>query len=596
MMIPKYFYYLLIFAAMNAVASGAYSKTGPPYQRIAFTKQKGAGQLTTNAIQIFQRLVKERSKTDLFGSGPGNPLGITLNVIKNTLPTGGYKIENTATGHIRITAGDESGLLYGIGKLLHTSFVDSLGFSPGAWHGTSVPDKPVRGMYFSTHNHNFYQDAPIDEVKNYVEELAMWGINGLEVWFDMHNYNGIEDPDAQAMLDRLSIILKAGKAVGMKSCIIMIGNEGYNSSPVALRANPNTKRGHYHVELCPSLPAGRALILKQVNEELDAFILRNAPIDKIMLWPYDEGGCACNLCTPWGANGYLKITKEISAIIKKRLPKVNITLSTWLFDYGTEQGEWKGLAQAFKNENPWVNHILADSHGTFPEYLLKNPVPGNLPLLNFPEISMWGAWPWGIYGATPLPNRFQGLWNSVSEKVIGGYPYSEGIYEDINKVIFSQFYWDRKKTAEQTLKEYVAFEYSPEYISEVLEAIHILEKNHGMSTAKWAMVPGAPKAIVFPEQDAGAERAYHLLKEVDKRLPQNRKKAWRWRILLLRAMLDYEIRQQKGVPNAAVEAGFQEILQIFHVEKGDVRVRPPVNYGERYPIRKTANGPTSEKN
>jgi hypothetical protein len=43
--------------------------------------------------------------------------------------------------------------------------------------------------------------------------------------------------------------------------------------------------------------------------------------------------------------------------------------------------------------------ILADGHNNyFPKYLLDHGVPGNLPLLNFPEISMFGRSPWGGVG------------------------------------------------------------------------------------------------------------------------------------------------------------------------------------------------------
>lgn len=51
---------------------------------------------------------------------------------------------------------------------------------------------------------------------------------------------------------------------------------------------------------------------------------------------------------------------------------------------------------------------------------------GGLPLLNFPEISMWGRGPWGGWGANPLPSRFEGLWQQTKGFVLGGMPYSEG--------------------------------------------------------------------------------------------------------------------------------------------------------------------------
>ena len=98
-------------------------------------------------------------------------------------------------------------------------------------------------------------------------------------------------------------------------------------------------------------------------------------------------------------------------------------------------------------------------------------VPGQLPLLNFPEISMWGQNPWGGYGANPLPGRLQRLWNQTQHKLAGGFPYSEGIYEDINKVICSQLYWDGYRPTLDAVKDYIAFEFSPDVVDTVAQAI-----------------------------------------------------------------------------------------------------------------------------
>jgi hypothetical protein len=392
----------------------------------------------------------------------------------------------------------------------------------------------------------------------------------------MHGFEGIDDPRAVAMLDRLSSILRAGKDAGMKITLCMLANEGYNSSPKELRALPPKQirlRGCYGVEICPSQPGGTELILKQVNEELNAFKCRGTVVDYIVLWPYDQGGCGCDRCTPWGSNGYLKLSGKITELARKKIPGIRIILSTWLFDCVEDEGEWSGVAKAFSEEQPWVDYIQADSHERFPRYLMQNSVPGNLPLLIFPEISMWESWPWGGFGANPLLQRFQRLWDEVKDKVAGGAPYSEGIFEDINKIIYSQFYWTRDKSALQTVREYVAFEFSQEHADAIVQAICILESNHGL---KAAYKPGNPVKINVPTVDHGAKKAYELLKSADQDLSDKAKKGWRWRILLLRAMLDYELRLTRGVPNEAAEAGFRELYLMYHAEKADPSVRPPV--------------------
>jgi hypothetical protein len=97
---------------------------------------------------------------------------------------------------------------------------------------------------------------------------------------------------------------------------------------------------------------------------------------------------------------------------------------------------------------------------------------GGKQLLNFPEISMWGRSPWGGWGANPMPTRFQALWDETEGKVVGGMPYSEGIYEDMNMVVAQQHYWDSAANANATLREYVGFEFSqkPQDIADIMQA------------------------------------------------------------------------------------------------------------------------------
>lgn len=555
------------------------------YQRVHIDMPKEEGALLGKSVEIFSRMLKERAGKDLF-QGKGETLTIKLVIDSGRFAGEGYNIKTIQEDVVQVTGSDENGLLYGLGKLLHTSSFKDSSFVLGRWEGTSAPEKLVRGIYLATHFNNFYQSAPIDEVVKYIEELALWGYNSLQVWFDMHHYTGIDDIEAQKMQERLAALLIAGKSVGMKTGLTMLANEGYKTSPQNLRAERISFTDFYGVEICPSTAGGTELILAQADECLDAFVKLGVDIDRVWLWPYDQGGCACSECTPWGGNGFLKITKRLSALIRHKMPQTEIVLSTWLFDFKEQdKGEWRGLAEAFDKEKPWVDYIMADSHTDYPQYLIKNKPPGGLPLLNFPEISMWGNFPWGAYGANPLPDRFQKLWDTVSDKLAGGFPYSEGVFEDANKIIYSQFYWDSSISAKQSLKEYISFEFSSEHADDILTAIEIMEKNYGMSTYQWARVPDAKKIVEISREDFGAEEAYLILKQVDTKLSKSVKKSWRWRLLLLRSLLDFELRQTGGVPNETINNTFQELCDIQYLNKAHFYIKPPINFGADYPLK-----------
>jgi hypothetical protein len=418
-----------------------------------------------------------------------------------------------------------------------------------------------------------------------MEDLALWGVNTLAFIFPFIDLDGWEDPQAKLSLDRMISIARLAKSTGLRTCLLTAPNSQFRGTPFELRGvplpDPLGRRGNTGANLCPSLPAARRLIL----ENHQRLFVRQAEVglDLIGFWPYDEGGCACPNCAPWGANGFLSISQDLMRLARQYFPHIQSVLSTWTFDTPPE-GEWDGLARYLVEGNDWVDFILADAHENFPPYPLEKGVPGNLPLLNFPEISMWGLYPWGGFGATPQPVRFQRLWDSVKGNLAGGFPYSEGIFEDINKAIYTQFYWDPNRHALDTLNEYIAYEYSPEVAQEVQTMVVLIESNQKRAALEgWA--------------DLGeAQQAFALARQVDARLPGWAKTSWRWRTLYLRALLDnerYQAAVAAGLPlhpatdwgallhdSPTAQEAFRELIRIYHFPDSSedgfhARVRPP---------------------
>ncbi len=471
-------------------------------------------------------------------------------------------------GTVRIAGGTPRGLLYGIGKFLRTSGYGE-GFLPSSWTGVSTPQGTLRGMYFATHFHNWHQQASDAEVSRYLEDLALWGINAVMVAFPMINLQGWDDPQMEAALAMMKRYARAAHALGLQFTT-GLGNTMFIGTPDHLRAtplpDPTRRRGNSGHPVCPSLAEGHAYILDNTRRLFEN--LADVGLDIVCFWPYDEGGCACAKCVPWGCNGYLRLSRDLTLLGREYFPKLKTVLSTWMFDTPPE-GEWQGLADALAKDPGWVDYILADSHEDFPRYPLDHGVPGGLPLLNFPEISMWGNSPWGGFGANPLPARVQRLWDQVKHVVTGGFPYSEGIYEDMNKAVVAQFYWDRDRAAADTLREYMAYEFGPGVEDQVLEIIGLLESAAGNSYRKEPVDPEA------------ARRACAAAEAVEARLPDWGKRNWRWELLRLRTVLDRERFGGDGLESPAAEAALLRLMELYHcqMETDDPyhhRVRPPL--------------------
>jgi hypothetical protein len=199
-------------------------------------------------------------------------------------------------------------------------------------------------------------------------------------------------------------------------------------------------------------------------------------IDYLLTWPYDEGGCGCATCSPWGARGYGDLLLALREEVMKYYPGVKFVVSTWLFDMPDDQREYEGFYQRLQGDLAWIDYIMVDNVHEFPRYPLEHEVIK--PIVNFPEISMWKLWPWGGRGANPVPARFHRLWNETKHILSGGMPYSEGMFEDISKVQCVAYYWDADREYQDILKEYANYEFGSEYAEDVLWIMEALGDCH----------------------------------------------------------------------------------------------------------------------
>lgn len=519
-----------------------------------------------------------------------NEIRIYLAIVPG-IKTDGFMIEDAKQG-IRIASSSERGLLYGIGKFLRTAHYFEGEFQPGEWRGVSSPDKSLRGIYFATHFHNYYHEAPLEEISDYIESLALWGFNTVMVWYDMHHFSSIDDPEAQAMLSRLEHILSSARRLGLSTALAMLGNEGYDGSPENLRADWTKQDGylqglgsHYHVELCPNKEGAMEQLLGWKSEVIER--LQHVGIDYFVFGPYDQGGCTCHACRPWGGNGYIKVCKAAAKIIRERCPRAKIVLSTWLFEYFIK-GEWEGLSAAMEEDSSWVDMIMWDFNTTaglgtafrFDEYIRKHGVPGGLPLVGFPEISMFATHPYGGWGANPQPDYLQSIWDQAGDLYCGGFPYSEGIYEDLNKVVCAQLYWNRNAAADDIVKEYIASEFSAAVVDRVFRALKAMQATYVRVPSDergnpliWNE-PWGERARFLLNDTSGVEEIYSLIMEAEEMLDEKVRSSWRWKMISLRARIDHDLLHNDFRVSDSGEEALQELEAFYYANHASFTTRP----------------------
>jgi len=534
--------------------------------------------LVAKATLLLREQINARCAAAICGAQQGE-LRIGLG-IESGIGTQGFRIEEAADGAIRIVGNDEPGLIYGVGRFLRGSRFGEGAFGPSTWRGTSTPEKLIRGIYFAAFA-NYYCSAPVEEIRRYLEELALWGCNSLTVVLPMAP-GGDDDQAGHAWLARQRAIIEAGRGAGMSVGVLIIANGAPVTDSELQAKGPGRGAWILSQSICPSIDRGRDLLLEQFRKAFA--MLKDAGIDHLVIWPYDAGGCDCEQCRPWGSNGFLTIAEAEAGVFREQYPQGRVILSTWYFD----DAEWAGLAKRFREGRVWADCILADNAlARFPTFPIEHGVPGGLPMVSFSEITMWdaGGWgPWGGFGANPAPALLQRSWDQAGAKLAGGFPYSEGIFEDVNKVIAIQFGWDASRRAMDTVREYAAFEYSPDVADDVATAVEILEA-HGprvlvdQEAGRYELRKdegGVLRGVVrLLQPDAGAQRCYGLLAAADEKLSDYARSAWRWRILLLRATIDKELVAHNGLLTGECEKATRELERIYHAENAPPTVKPP---------------------
>jgi len=524
----------------------------------------------------------------LRGAGLEEMGGYTIRLQVGEAVPYSYMLEPEENG-VSITASCDCDAHAAVGHLLALlNICEGTEFTPLRETVIHTHQKAVRGMYFATHFYNFYHSAPVEEVYEVIEDLALQGCNSLLVWFDMHHFASMQDPEAVELAERLKKFLLYSKSIGMSRAMLMLSNESFANSPEHLRAQWEPRgnylhklNGHFHVEVCPSTDEGMAEILRQRQEMLEYF--RSVELDYVVYWPYDQGGCSCEKCEPWGTNGFLKILPHFQNLAKAYFPNAEVIVSTWDFD-GFIKGEWDGLYRKLvSGELKGIKNVMAYFHnGDLPQSIAQEGAPNGIRLVDFPEISMHSTTPWGGYGGVLDMEYLERSW--CKEIFDGGYPYSEGIYECVNKfIVLTCFYSGRYQTVQDALRGFIRQYFccdGEDLFRAMLLMQHSTVKkklNAEMHFGAWPIEKNRQFQVNAEKEDVLFIREtfekYHNL------LPEKITAGYMFRIFYLRAVIDWELMQNDFLFSKSEEAqnAVKELDAIYHTSgQSHEFVRPPV--------------------
>ena len=478
-----------------------------------------------------------------------------------------------ADGKAEVRGGRFRSLVFGAGTLLRAMRYGEKTFSLEDGEYRFSPAKPYRIAYFARHFNNWYLKAGADELVRYVDDLALWGLNGFHMQMDYPVVDMVWSTEGDRAVFAATSVALAERVSALDLDLSTCGGDNCapEDMPPEFRAtkDPKGSRGADEYNVCPEKPGALEYLLRLRQEANDR--MKHIPLSRVSYWPFDEGGCACEKCAPWGGRGYVKLIERLSKLNEKTFPGVKHIVSTWFF----RDDDWEAFYDYLKKQD-WINALIVDAHRDFPRYPLEHPLPKNIPVITFPEISMWGRFPWGGTGANPLPARFERLYRQCEAIASGFMLYSEGIYEDVNKIVINGLYVNPRANYADVLREYARWELPGcdendfVVLCAKLEEIYetqCMNKKKGRKGHRMSRFVAEMSAEEQARRVAVAREAVALANRIDGMILPQMRRNWRWRQIYLRAKIDEAVYSAHDVRTTAAMPAYEELTNLYHAEK-----------------------------
>jgi len=242
--------------------------------------------------------------------------------------------------------------------------------------------------------------------------------------------------------------------------------------------------------------------------------------------------------------------------ITQRLKKYHPQAMVWLSLQGYTEAQSQTVYRYIKEHRPgWLGGLVTgpssplveETRAALPvEYKLRYypdlthnvrsdfPVPWWDPFFNFTL---------GRESVNPRPMHYSALYHFLEPYMDGFISYSDGVHDDVNKIIWTRLAWDPYTSERKALIEYANFFFSSEVKEDAADGILALETN-------W-QGPAATNGSI--------QTTWIAWKQMEQRYPLLSSN-WRWQMYLLRANYDAYART-RGIYEADLEEKANDILR-----------------------------------
>lgn len=399
-----------------------------------------------------------------------------------------------------IVGADSRGAMYGAGYVLHTMDWDGATTSiESGLQVASAPEHPIRGHQLGYRARaNSWDEWTPEEFETYIRELIVYGVNAIE---NIPFQDSDPSPHMKVTRDEMNKVLS--------EICAKYELEYWIWAPAEFPLEKETER--------------KAFLVEQ-----EAFFKDMPRLDGVFFPGGDPGDNHPKYVLPY--------LKEVAEILAHYHPEAGVWLSLQQYD----EEEVRYSFEYIQREQPtWLRGLVAGPSSP-PMSLLREHLPEQYKLRDYPDIThtvrAQHPIPWwdtafcltiGREPVNPRPVAYQRIIHAELPYTDGFISYSDGMHDNLNKVVWSLLAWDSAMDIRDAVLDYTRFFFGSAAAEQAADGVFALEANNNGGLAENGSVDGTLALW------QGLEREHPQLAE-----------HWRWQTFLYRAYYDAFVRHR----------------------------------------------------
>ncbi len=248
--------------------------------------------------------------------------------------------------------------------------------------------------------------------------------------------------------------------------------------------------------------------------------------------------------------------KGMASMLHKRFPDAGVFVSNqkmapewtdWMFDYfREEQPKWLG---GYVYGPGTEHHGIKEAREWLPnQYQIRRypDITHNL-RAQFP-VPHWDgrmAQALGREGINPRPGHNQLVHNAFDEYASGFGTYSDGIHDDLNKMVWSALGWDPEADVHEIVLDYGRLFFGEDVGQDAADGLWMLQDNMKGNFLK----------------NDGVPRTLAKWREIGEQVTPEVRKSWRYQMYLMRALFDQYTRERYLAENEYEQAAYAALAK-----------------------------------